>query len=75
MIHQHQFRSLHFTCSDSAVTIVAVPAVAITTVIVTAVVVPAVTTVVVTAVPASSSGFHYSHAATVAVTFHMVLHS
>ena len=70
MIHQHQFRSLHFTCSDSTVTIVAVPAVAVT-----AVDVPAVTTVVVTAVPASSSGFHYSHAATVAVTFHMVLHS
>ena len=55
-------------------TIVAVPAVAVTAVIVTAIVVPAVTTVVVTVVPASSSSFHYSHAATVAVTFHMVLH-
>ena len=56
-------------------TIIAVPAVAFTAVIVTTFVVPAVTTIVVTAVPASSSSFHYSHAATVAITFHMVLHS
>jgi hypothetical protein len=32
MIHQHQFRSLHYTFSDSAVTVIVVPAVVVTTV-------------------------------------------
>jgi hypothetical protein len=48
MIHQHQFRSLHCTFSDSAVTVVVVPAVVVTTVSVMAVaVVPAVAVAVV----------------------------
>ena len=47
MIHQHQFRSLHCTFSDSAMTVVVVLAVAVTTVVVIAIIATAVTTVIV----------------------------
>ena len=52
MIHQHQFRSLHYTFSDSAVTVVVIAVVvtAFTLVIVISVIVTAVTTVSVMAV-------------------------
>ena len=50
MIHQHQFRFLHFTFSDLAVSVVVVPTVAIKTFVVIEVAVTAVTTVVVIAV-------------------------
>ena len=42
MIHQHQFRFLHYTFSDSAVTVVVVPAIVVTTVSVMAVAVAVV---------------------------------
>jgi hypothetical protein len=48
MLHQHQFRFLHYTFSDSAVTVIVVPAVVVTIVSVMAVaVVPAVAVAVV----------------------------